>query len=70
MRIASSGMLPKLAAAAQTIRIGASTPEQTAPIDTLVLGLKTAWQDGAVRPTSKPKPKQSAADAARTHVSP
>ena len=27
------------------------------PIDTFVSGLRTAWQDGQVRPTSQPKPK-------------
>jgi hypothetical protein len=46
-----------LAAAAETKRIAALTPEQTVPLDTFVLGLRTAWQDGEVRPTSKPKPK-------------
>jgi hypothetical protein len=46
-----------LADAAETMRIAASTPKQTVPLDTFVSGLRTAWQDGEVRPTSKPKPK-------------
>lgn len=46
-----------LADAAKEMRIGASTPEHTVPIGTFVSGLRTAWQDGEVRPTSQPKPK-------------
>jgi hypothetical protein len=46
-----------LADAAETMRITASTPEQTMPIDTFVSGLRTAWQDGEIRPTLIPKPK-------------
>ena len=38
-------------------RIAAPTAEKTVPIDTFVSGLRTAWQDGQVRPTSQPKPK-------------
>ena len=46
-----------LADAAETTRIAALTPEQTVPLDTFVSRLRTAWQDGEARPTSKPKPK-------------
>jgi hypothetical protein len=45
--------LVTLADAADATRIVAST----VPIDTFVTGLRTAWQDGQVRPTSQPKPK-------------
>ena len=31
--------------------------EQTVPLDSFVSGLRTAWQNGEVRPTSQPKPK-------------
>ena len=46
-----------LADAADATRIAASAVEQTVPIDTFLSGLHTAWQDGEVRPTSRPKPK-------------
>jgi hypothetical protein len=46
-----------LADATGEVRIGGLPPEQTAPIDTFLAGLRTAWQDGEVRPTSRPKPK-------------
>jgi len=35
----------------------ASKSEPTVPLDTFVVGLRTAWQDGEVRPTSQAKPK-------------
>ena len=49
--------LVTLVEAADATRIAASTAEKTVPIDTFVSGLRTAWQDGQVRPTSQPKPK-------------
>lgn len=49
--------LVTLADAVDAPRIAASTAEKTVPIDTFVSGLRTAWQDGEVRPTSQPKPK-------------
>jgi hypothetical protein len=49
--------LTVLADAVETIRVTPARPEQTVPIDTFVLGLRTAWRDGEVRPTSKAKPK-------------
>ena len=38
-------------------RHAALGPGQPVPLDTFVQGLRTAWQDGEVRPTSQPKPK-------------
>lgn len=49
--------LVTLADAADATRIAASSVERTVPIDTFVSGLRTAWRDGEVRPTSRPKPK-------------
>src|SRR5262245_49985458 len=49
--------LVALADVAGGARIAGSTFKQTVPIDAFVSGLRTAWQDGEVRPTSKPKPK-------------
>ena len=49
--------LVALADAADATRIAASTSEPVVPIDAFVSGLRTAWQDGEVRPTSQPKPK-------------
>ena len=43
--------------AAEATRIAALASEQTVPIATFVSGLRTAWQGGEVRPTSRPKPK-------------
>ena len=37
--------------------IAASKSEQLLPLDSFVSGLRTAWHDGEVRPTSQPKPK-------------
>ena len=38
-------------------RHAAFVARQPVPLDTFVQGLRTAWQDGEVRPTSQPKPK-------------
>ena len=35
--------------------LAASEPEPMMPLDNFVAGLRTAWQDGEVRPTSQPK---------------
>ena len=35
--------------------LAASEPEPMVPLDNFVAGLRTAWQDGEVRPTSQPK---------------
>jgi hypothetical protein len=52
--------LVTLADVAGAARTTGSTFKQTVPIDAFVSGLRTAWQDGEVRPTSKPKPKPKA----------
>jgi hypothetical protein len=49
--------LVALADVADAPRIAALTLEPVVPIDAFVSGLRTAWQHGEVRPTSKPKPK-------------
>ena len=49
--------LVTLADAADEAWIAASKSEQKVPLDSFVSGLRTAWQDGEVRPTSQPKPK-------------
>jgi hypothetical protein len=49
--------LVTLADAADDACIAASRPEPTVPLDSFVAGLRTAWQDGEVRPTSQPRPK-------------
>jgi hypothetical protein len=35
----------------------ARTSQQAMPLDDFMSGLRTAWEDGEVRPTSRPKPK-------------
>lgn len=49
--------LVTLADAADATRNATPAAEKTVPIDRFVSGLRTAWQEGEVRPTSKPKPK-------------
>src|SRR5439155_22873041 len=49
--------LVTLADAADEAWIAASQSEQLVPLDSFVAGLRTAWQDGEVRPTSQSKPK-------------
>ena len=49
--------LVALADAADEAWVAASKSEQLVPLDSFVAGLRTAWQDGEVRPTSQPKPK-------------
>jgi hypothetical protein len=46
-----------LADAADTGWVPASKTEQEVALNSFVAGLRTAWQDGEVRPTSQPKPK-------------
>jgi hypothetical protein len=46
-----------LADAADTAWVAASKTEQEVALDSFVAGLRTAWQDGEVRPTSQPKAK-------------
>ena len=49
--------LVALADAMDETRAAAASLGQPVPLDTFVKGLRTAWQDGEVRPTSQPKPK-------------
>jgi hypothetical protein len=49
--------LVALADATNEAWIATSQSEQLAPLDSFVAGLRTAWQDGEVRPTSQSKPK-------------
>ena len=49
--------LVTLADAMDKTRNAASGPDQPPPLDAFVKGLRTAWRDGEVRPTSQPKPK-------------
>jgi hypothetical protein len=49
--------LVALADAADESWVAASKTEQKVALDSFVAGLRTAWQDGEVRPTSQPKPK-------------
>jgi hypothetical protein len=49
--------LVALADATDEARTAVSQSEQLAPLDSFVAGLRTAWQDGEVRPTSQSKPK-------------
>jgi hypothetical protein len=49
--------LVSLADAADEAWIAVSRSEPLVPLDSFVAGLRTAWQDGEVRPTSQPKPK-------------
>jgi len=49
--------LVALADAADDAWFAASKSEPLVPLDSFVAGLRTAWQDGEVRPTSQPKPK-------------
>ena len=49
--------LVALADAADEAWVAASKTEQEVALDIFVAGLRTAWQDGEVRPTSQPKLK-------------
>jgi hypothetical protein len=49
--------LVALADAAEEAWVAASKPKQEVALDSFVAGLRTAWQDGEVRPTAQPKPK-------------
>jgi hypothetical protein len=49
--------LVALADAADEAWVAASKTEQEVALDSFVAGLRTAWQDGEIRPTSQPKPK-------------
>jgi hypothetical protein len=49
--------LVTLADAADDAWIAPSRSEPRVPLNSFVAGLRTAWQDGEVRPTSQPKPK-------------
>jgi hypothetical protein len=49
--------LVALADAADDAWVAASKTEQEVALDSFVAGLRTAWQDGEIRPTSQPKPK-------------
>jgi hypothetical protein len=51
--------LVALADAADEAWVAASKAQQEVALDSFVAGLRTAWQDGEVRPTSQPKPKPS-----------
>ena len=47
----------ELVACAGRPRAGEATAPTTPTLDQFFAGLRTAWQDGEVRPTSRPKPK-------------
>jgi hypothetical protein len=49
--------LVTLADVADDAWIAPSRSEPRVPLNSFVAGLRTAWQDGEVRPTSQPKPK-------------
>ncbi len=56
IRSAQQGLVT-LADAADEAWIASAKSEPLVPLDSFVAGLRTAWQDGEVRPTSQQKPK-------------
>src|SRR5436190_10881117 len=56
IRTAQRGLVA-LADGADEAWVAPSKTEQEVALESFVVGLRTAWQDGEVRPTSQPKPK-------------